>query len=141
MELYQKARMKYGSLGINFYQGDSAEVLPLVAETIQEPVFFYLDAHAWGRPEVAQEKPFPLWAELNYIRSRSFPDIVAIDDYHTFGKAVQLASGEYELQWELLTRDSVLERLGRDRILDYMLCNNAFVVFRKPVLREPWWIF
>lgn len=84
--------MKHDGVGINFRRGDSRDVLCELAITIQEPAVFYLDAHWWipTNPELAAliagvEAPFPLWLELDIIRTRAYRDVIVVDDVRSFG--------------------------------------------------------
>jgi len=59
---------------------------------IEEPVFWFLDAH-WpdGWPDeykqhIPQTNPLPLAAELRAIVSRSYTDIIVVDDISSFGR-------------------------------------------------------
>lgn len=97
--------------------GDSAEILPKVSE--EKPLFFYLDAHggkAGGMIKYGEELAFPLWAELDYIATRSHADIVVVDDIASFGYHSQ------EPKWSDVSVGSCIDRLNR--------------VYRAEVLRD-----
>ena len=88
VDWHREAVEQLGPLGVHCHQGNSAGIVPILATHIQEPVFWYLDAH-WFKvaPGVAGEDvPLPLWAELDAIAARSFPDIIVVDDVASFGK-------------------------------------------------------
>lgn len=66
---------------------DTREVLPVLLNKLSnEPVFIVLDAHYCALNPPIQKSPFPLWDELILLRARKQPDIIVIDDVHTFGK-------------------------------------------------------
>jgi len=128
-ELHKAAVEQYWNLAINFHLGDSEVLLPEIAERIDGPIFFYLDAHGFNRPNVAAG--FPLWRELDYIRNRDQADIVAIDDLHAFGTKSSEPGDRVESGWAKLTPRAVLDYLGPERNLDKMTENNALIIFRK----------
>lgn len=84
-----------GHLGAVFHLGDSAQIVPRISAAYHDtPILWYLDAHwfapkagrgKWGLP-VADSAPFPLWAELDTIAGRTTPDLVIVDDVHSFGR-------------------------------------------------------
>jgi len=127
-ELYRDAINKYAHLGIHFHHGDSKIMLREIAEGFHEPVFFYLDAHAFGRKEVAIDSPFPLWDEIEYISSRGLADVVLVDDVHAWGCPAELGTtGEEFLDWESVTKKRVLKSLGGIAAGSYIL-DDAFVI-------------
>lgn len=68
--------------------GNSADIIPKLAEQIDAPVFWYLDAHFFKhRTEkiAGEDIPLPLWAELEAIAKRPHRDIIVVDDVHLFG--------------------------------------------------------
>lgn len=78
------------------HHGDSAKLIPQLAESIQESAFWYLDAHwfnlsAWAKKKVKKvagapgDQAFPLWKELQALAKRPYRDIVVVDDVHCFG--------------------------------------------------------
>ena len=89
---YQEAKHKWHHLGIRFHLGDTRIVLPLLSETIREPIFAYHDANWWtvgkdgrgaGYPYV--QKDFPLWDDLQTLAKRDYRDIICVDNVHRFG--------------------------------------------------------
>jgi predicted O-methyltransferase YrrM len=47
-ELAANARRDLAALGVHCHEGDTRDVLPLLAESIAEPVCWFLDAHWAG---------------------------------------------------------------------------------------------
>lgn len=120
--LYREALRRYGGNGIRFHCGDSAALLPQVLAAYQEPLCIYLDAHWFPRPEVAHG--FPLWQELDAIRGRPYPDIVVVDDVHSFGTVNPTS------EWLGVTLETLGERLGR--IEGILLVDDHCVLYRGP---------
>jgi hypothetical protein len=102
-----------GRIGATFHLGDSAEIVPRLSVAYDDtPVCWYLDAHwfgvqpnkgKWNLP-VADENPFPLWAELATIAGRTQADLVIVDDVHAFGRD--------ELGWRSVSSVSLDKALG-----------------------------
>jgi hypothetical protein len=109
-----------------WHLGDSAKVVPELAKSIQEPVFWFLDAHycPWLKAkELGEPHPvkghWPLWDELRAIGPRPFSDIVLVDDAPLYGvaKPDYRAPGDTSPQWESLSDVSVIDTL-RGRVCD-----------------------
>lgn len=84
--------------------GDSAEWIPRLASQIDKPVFWYLDAHfCYLDKEVATNNPYPIWTELEAIKARNLPDVVAVDDVHAFGR---------EPGWTDVTTENIVKFMG-----------------------------
>jgi hypothetical protein len=102
-----KARPKRDD--IDWIHGDSADVLPRLSEKYpNEPVLWLLDAHYFPAKHTAGAGTFPLWRELQTLRKRHTPDIVAVDDVHTFGKK----RGPQMPGWEGVSPASLSNALG-----------------------------
>lgn len=92
LDRVERARRRFGTFGtIHCFDGDSAEVLPLILEAIGEPALFWLDAHHSGK-QIARAKGLvstPILAELEAVLAHSHADehVILIDDaryYVTF---------------------------------------------------------
>lgn len=71
---------------VHCHFGDSAQLLGALCELLPEaPVMFYLDAHWFNVDHAVGRGEFPLWGELEAIAKRGQPDIVVVDDVHSFG--------------------------------------------------------
>lgn len=92
--------------------GDTREVLPRLARDIKEPALFYLDAHFCKTKPPISPSPFPLWDELIVLRARGYPDIVLVDDVHTFGKKRPELNYRGAPDWEGVTEASISSFLG-----------------------------
>ena len=109
---------------VTVYHGNSKEVLPLLLDTIQEPVTIFLDGHySGGETAIGDEvvdgfSSAPLLAEIEIIMSRPWDDIVVIDDTRMFGRRERLNTGvknhkwpEYDYDWTNITDESIRARL------------------------------
>lgn len=109
-------------LRINWHHGDSAEVVAKLAVELKEPVLWYLDAHYFAGADAAES--FPLWRELRAISARSQPDIVVVDDVHTFGKQRDKKYGP----WHAVTPKALVKALGR--VTGHCQIKDAYVMYR-----------
>jgi hypothetical protein len=77
--LAARAKRKFaGQRNIHLFQGDSAEVLPKIIQTIKEPALFWLDAH-WGAESA------PIRQELECIYRHPIRNhVLLIDDARYF---------------------------------------------------------
>lgn len=128
-KLYKTAKNRYGSLGIHFHFGDSADLLPIIADAINGPIFFYLDAHGFDKPQVISN--FPIWRELDYIKTRPYADIIVIDDLASFGQ--KDSNPRVEFGWTELHPKAIIDHLGRERQAGRMTENNSLILFRKRI--------
>lgn len=110
---------------VEFRLGDSAVLLPELAETLKEPAMFYLDAHWFDREHVAGEAPFPLWDELACLGKRPYADLIIVDDAHTFGKPV----GHVD-EWSNVSMKTILQALGTDDVIASEILFDWGVVWR-----------
>jgi hypothetical protein len=112
------------------YCGDTAKLLPFVSKEMKEPSVFFLDAHYCKLdPPIAKSK-FPLWEELKTISNRNLPDIVVVDDVHTFGKKRDdLLFQEGEKEWEYVTPENILEYLPNAKKSE--IYKDSFIVWLK----------
>ncbi len=104
-DLYEDARKKYSSTAINFYWGDSVQVLTKLVPTIKEAAIFFLDAHWCGRESEKGNIDVPLIEEIKLIVDRPFRDLLIIDDFRLFS-----TSGKED--WSGITVKNVLTCLG-----------------------------
>jgi len=115
--------------------GDSAEIVPLLAKVLQEPVLWYLDAHWFPAQfadgvELCRDNPFPLWAELEAIRDRKMPDLVLVDDVHAMGRedwGPSPPDGVVD-NWVKTSHEAIKELLG-DRVLRSRVRQDKVICF------------
>lgn len=109
---YHAAVEQLVPLGVQCYHGDSADVLPVLAREIRQPVCWFLDAH-WGltSPDMGgRDRPLPLWAELDAIAKRRVPrDIVIVDDVKTFGQKLPTR------EWQAVSLAAIVRRFTKRR--------------------------
>lgn len=87
-------------LGAICHHGDTRDVLPELARTIQEPVMWFLDAHWLNHPGAAgKATQLPLQEELTALAARPFADIVVVDDVASFGR------DDYQPGWGVVSLD------------------------------------
>lgn len=106
------------------YHGNSKDVLPLLLDTILEPVTIFLDGHySGGETAIGDEivdgySSAPLLAEIEIIMRRPYDDIIIIDDTRMFGRRGRLNAGakshkwpEYDYDWTNINDHSVRQLL------------------------------
>ncbi len=131
LKMYNKASWHNFNRGDGVvHLGDSADVFPTMLHTFDEPVVAYLDAHYFEHP-LAEGSVFPLWRELEALSDFPHRALVLVDDWHTFGKKrPELAAHEKtDRHWEHVTKDSILDALDRDRVIESFVWFDAFVVY------------
>jgi hypothetical protein len=120
--LAEKARKRFADHPrVVVHEGDSAEVLARLADSIAEPAVFYLDAH-WSGGETARGDPAedgcPILRELQVLGRRPYADVVFVDDARLMGR--KSWSGEdgsdwprTEFDWRHVTDDTMRRAYGR----------------------------
>ena len=79
-------RQEYFNGKLTLINGDSSEMLEELLLTIDEPICFWLDAHAGASKYARGDKDVPLLKELEAISNHHIKNhIIAIDDAHLFG--------------------------------------------------------
>lgn len=108
-----------------WHHGDSREKVAELADTYRdEPVFWLLDAHYFDAKHAAGANDLPLWEEIALISARRQPDLVAVDDVHTFGKKRPERFG----RWDLVTTDSL--KLKLERVTHSEAICDMFIMWR-----------
>lgn len=87
-ELYLKAKQRFMNVNhISILQGDSAEVLPILIETIKSPCLFWLDGHYSAGITGRGKYDSPIQQELLCILNHEIKNhIILIDDARMFIK-------------------------------------------------------
>ncbi|MBK9239165.1 MAG: hypothetical protein IPL75_02630 [Acidobacteria bacterium] len=108
---------------ITCHLGDSAEVLAELGATLEEPAVFYLDAHFAGGDTAFGSEEVPLMRELSALSTRTWKDIIIIDDLRLIGhKGVSGRPGHpryppMEFDWSHLSTATIRQALsGRGRL-------------------------
>ena len=88
-------------VGVICHLGDTREHLPRLAKEIDEPVFWFLDAHWLDQPDAAGKGTMlPLHDELAALAKRPYADVIVVDDVASFGREdYQPGWGEVALDW------------------------------------------
>tara|TARA_Y100000034_G_C6889583_1_gene409010 strand:+ start:1300 stop:1845 length:546 start_codon:yes stop_codon:yes gene_type:complete len=82
---------------VTFYLGDSATALQKVVNGIDEPIWFFLDAHYFEHPDkqniISEQNHMPLMDELKIIQKRKHKDLVIIHDFHWLNYQLNIDRG------------------------------------------------
>ncbi len=125
----QAAEWAKGEAIPSLHHGDSAIVVAELARTIDEPVFWWLDAHWYDADRTATESPCPLMTELAVIAARPHADIVVIDDAQCFGRKWSDGPGG---DWSDITEAAIRAALGEGRIREHYFTESKYVVRMGP---------
>ena len=132
---YSRERLKDRE-NITCHFGDSAVVLKDLTKQIEEPVFYYLDAHFAGGDTAFGDKEVPLVEELTEIAARPYADVIVIDDMRLVGKAGvsgddgNLIYSKMEYDWRDITLDKIAEITGRGLRNAWFFKGDRLVIFR-----------
>lgn len=86
IEFQKDSVMTYFSNQLSLINADSAQGLRNILPSINEPVCFWLDAHAGAQKYARGVVDVPLLLELEAIKNHTIKNhIIAIDDAHMFG--------------------------------------------------------
>lgn len=110
---------------VRLYHGNSKAVLPRILKHIEQPVTIYLDGHfsggdtAFGDENIHGVSNAPLLGELEVLLSRSWDDIIIIDDCRMLGQRGILNPGappdatwpEYAYDWTNITEQAIQDRM------------------------------
>lgn len=107
---YEAAEYRFIGTNVRCLFGDSAQLVPCLAQAILKPICWFLDAHyPFDWPESKRSglphTPIPpLFDELAAISERQFSDLILVDDASNFGRP----------HWENITEKALL-RIVRPR--------------------------
>jgi hypothetical protein len=110
---YNKEKFK-DNKEVHIHHGDSKKVLPVLLETIKEPVTIFLDAHYSGEFTSLGEEEVPLLKELELLYSRDQNDIIIIDDCRLLGQKGTCGIPNHNIwptmqyDWTNVTKEKVL---------------------------------
>ncbi|MDH6504707.1 hypothetical protein [Polynucleobacter sphagniphilus] len=134
---------------IFIHSGDSKKVLPQILEGIEEPVTIHLDAHYSGGPTAFGEEETPLIQELEFLKTRSYDDIIIIDDCRMVGKKGISGLGpdhpiypNMNFDWTHITNKKIKSLMKED----YFLISNQVHQFtdgardRYIMCKKPLWL-
>ena len=124
--LYNKTKNKYNGNKINFYLGDSTDVLKEILPNINDDTIFFLDGHYSSGDTAQGNKDFPLIEEIENINNLfKNKGIIIIDDLRLFGK--NKSSDILAEDWTDINEDKIKIILN-DRILDYYYLDSNMTI-------------
>ena len=92
--------------------GDSSAQLEILLSEIDEPVCFWLDAHAGASKYARGDDDVPLLKELNVISKHHIKShIIGIDDAHMFGEVQRDTNGKINCDYTDVTYERVKENI------------------------------
>lgn len=122
-ELHSFCKSKYDGNKIDFYLGDSSEMLKSLLQTIEGSSIIFLDGHYSAGDTGKGKKDCPLYEELDQImRCHVDNAIVIVDDVRMFGRGPR--SGTDICDWEDISMEGVLKFVEKRAFKHYFLEGN-----------------
>lgn len=85
VDFWEKAKQRFkNDTHINLIQGDSAEVLPKLVPTLNQPTLFWLDGHYCGGTTALSAVECPIYAEIDAVFKSNKGHVMLIDDARLF---------------------------------------------------------
>ena len=105
-------RQEYFNGKLTLINGDSTEMLTKLLPMIDEPICFWLDAHAGAQKYARGTDDVPLLTELDAIKNHHIKDhIIAIDDAHLLGQRQYDKNGNVICDYSHVSYDIVKDKL------------------------------
>ena len=119
-EFYENVKNSYEGNKINFYLGDSGDVLTEILPNISGKSIFFLDGH-WSAGNTGKgEKDCPLYEELTSIMSNHTDEaIIIVDDVRLFGMGPN--KGNEACNWEEINIKDILKMVKNRMTNHYFL--------------------
>ena len=119
-DLFTQTKQRYAGNKINFYHGDSSDVLKEILPSINDRSIIYLDAH-WSCGITGRGvKDVPLYEELtSIIDLHKNETIIIVDDVRLFGKGPNIDPNRL-VNWEDINIQRILN-MCESRITDKYL--------------------
>ena len=114
-EFYENVKNEYKGDKINFYLGDSGDVLTEILPTINDKSIIFLDGH-WSAGDTGRgKKDCPLYEELNSVMlNHKNEAIIIVDDVRLFGMGPN-NKNKYDIcNWEDINIENIL-KIVKDR--------------------------
>jgi hypothetical protein len=123
-DLYQRIKNKYKGDKINFYLGDSSDVLSQLLPIINGKSIIFLDGH-WSAGITGKgKKDCPLYEELNHIISHHKDEaVIIVDDVRMFGKGPN--KGTEICDWEDINLENTL-KIVKDRMTHHFFLPSQY---------------
>lgn len=130
---YERAKKELQFIdNVELINGNSIDVLKNILPKQKRPLVFYLDAHFFNpdnsESPLIPRSEFPLFKELELIKTRNKKDIVIIDDVHTFGRERPELRYKNQPDWELVNTESILNSIGT--YTKYDVIDDAFIIWK-----------
>jgi predicted O-methyltransferase YrrM len=119
-EFYENIKNQYKGDKINFYLGDSGDVLADILPAITGKSIIFLDGH-WSAGNTGKGlKDCPLYEEMTSIISSHVDEaIIIVDDVRLFGKGPN--KGTEICNWEEINVENILQTVNDRMINHYFL--------------------
>lgn len=117
-DLYNNVKKIYNGNKINFYLGDSQNILNEILINIKTKSVFFLDSHYGGGEHGRGTKDCPLYEELkSIILNHKDEAIIIIDDVRLFGKKPgdKVHTGKVICDWRDINIDNIIN-IVKDRL-------------------------
>lgn len=116
-EFYTNCKNRYTGNKINFYLGDSSEVLKNILPFVEGKSIIFLDGH-WSAGDTGKgNKDCPLYEELeNIISFHKESCLIIVDDVRLFGMGPN--KGNEVCNWEDINRERILQIVDK-RLKDF----------------------
>lgn len=107
-----KDQQEYFGGKLTLINNDSVEALTKLIPLIEEPICFWLDAHAGAQKYARGSVDVPLLQELECIKNSKIKNhIIAIDDAHLFGKKEYDKTGNLICDYQDVSYEVVKEKI------------------------------
>jgi len=125
-EFYEAVINKYTGNKINFYHGDSSNILTKILPNISNKSIIFLDGHWSGGNTGKGTKDCPLYEELyNIVMFHKDEAIIIVDDVRLFGKGPNKELNDYDLcNWENISEKNILNIVKNRLVKKFFLPSN-----------------
>ena len=124
---YENVKNNYKGNKINFYLGDSGDVLNEILPTINDKSIIFLDGH-WSAGSTGKgKKDCPLYEELTSIMvNHTNEAVIIVDDVRLFGRGPNNKGSKYDkCNWEEINIENTL-KIVKDRMVNHYFLPSKF---------------